>query len=130
MINKILFFLFLSLGLFFGVNYSIAADACPADFIPFGEGLCVPSSTSTHLNTPLDRNPIVAVVESVMMWLLMVVGAIAIIAFVISGLQYFLAAGDQNSMESAKRNVVWSIVGVVVALSGIVILGFIEMMLS
>ncbi|NLC30833.1 MAG: hypothetical protein GX765_05985 [Candidatus Moranbacteria bacterium] len=65
-----------------------------------------------------------------MLWLLSVIGFIAIVAFVISGIQYLISAGDQNMIETAKRNMKWSIVGVVTALSGLIILQFIYIMMS
>jgi hypothetical protein len=63
-------------------------------------------------------------------WLLAIFGFIAIIAFVISGLQYLLATGDEHMAETAKRNMQYSIIGVIVALSGWVIIKAIDTALS
>ena len=57
-----------------------------------------------------------------MKWLLGIFGFLAVIAFVISGIQYLMAAGDEDQAKAAKRNVQYSIVGIIVALSGFVIL--------
>ena len=64
-----------------------------------------------------------------MKWMLYLFGFLAIIAFVISGIQYLIAAGNMSSIETAKRNMNYSIIGVVVALSGLVILIAIDALL-
>lgn len=127
--------LFLIVGLFFFAG-NISEAACPGTDIEglndnwesSSLGVCFP--TGTELPDSGGDNPLATVLNNVMLWLLRVVGFIAIIAFVISGMQYMLAAGDTNIMETAKRNMVWSIVGVVVALMGLVIFVFIFNMLS
>ena len=91
-------------------------------------GVCLPKNT--QLPDPAGDDPVTVIIKNVMMWLLGVVGFIAIIAFVISGMQYLLSAGDQNMMETAKRNMKWSIVGVIVALMGLIILNFIISMMG
>ena len=61
-----------------------------------------------------------------MNWLMVVFGSIAIIAFVVSGIQYLTAAGDEKGLETAKRNMTYSIIGVIVALSAFVIIKAID----
>jgi heme/copper-type cytochrome/quinol oxidase subunit 2 len=108
----------------------VLAITCPSADFESSTGVCIPTSASTKLPVPPGKNPLKMVLKNVMMWLLGVVGFIAIIAFVISGMQYLLSAGDQNMIETAKRNMKWSIVGVIVALMGLIILNFIINMLG
>jgi uncharacterized membrane protein YgcG len=118
MLNKIILLIFSFSFAFIG-NIALAVT-CPADGSwDNSSGVCIPT------NTGLPNNTVTPVLQNVMNWLLIVVGTVAIIAFVISGIQYLLSAGDQNAIETAKRNMKWSIVGVVVALMGMVILIFI-----
>ena len=112
------------LGGFFVFNFSLAVT-CPAGF-DSSLGVCIPNDTG--LPDP-GLDPVAIIIENVMMWLLGVVGFIAIIAFVISGMQYLLSAGDQNMIETAKRNMKWSIVGVIVAIIGFVIIKAVDAML-
>jgi len=122
MTKKILFSLILALGIF-GVNFVLAVT-CPSEGSwDSSSGVCIP--TGTGLPSPSSSDPVATVLENVMQWLLAVIGVVGIIAFVISGVQYLMAAGDQNIIETAKRNMKWSIVGIVVALSGLIILNFI-----
>lgn len=87
-------------------------------------GVCFPTDTG------LSSQSVSGLLMKLMNWLLGIVGIIAIIAFVISGLQYFLAAGDERMAETAKRNMEYSIIGIVVALSGLVIIAAIDQALS
>ncbi|OGI31086.1 MAG: hypothetical protein A3G09_00055 [Candidatus Moranbacteria bacterium RIFCSPLOWO2_12_FULL_48_12] len=65
-----------------------------------------------------------------MWWLLAVFGMIAIIAFVISGIQYLISAGNEAMIETAKRNMMYSMLGVLVGLSGWVIIRAIDAALN
>jgi len=119
--------IFLIIGLFFFIGNALAVT-CPPGGFDGSSGVCIP--TGTDLPDPGGEDPLADVINNVMQWLLRIVGVIAIIAFVISGMQYMLASGDQNMMEMGKRNMMWSIVGVIVALMGMVILIFIQSMLE
>ncbi len=88
---------------------------CPAGFKPEA-GVCFPE------NTGLSEKPISGIIKNFLYWLLGIFGFLAIIAFVISGVQYLTSAGEEKELETAKRNMKWSVVGVIVALSGYVII--------
>jgi hypothetical protein len=77
-------------------------------------------------NLPSPPGGIQAILSNLLAWILGIIGMIAIISFAIAGFQYFYSAGDQTKMETAKKNLTYSIIGVVVALSGLVILKAID----
>lgn len=99
------------------VNVSQAAVVCPAGYFDTtGAGVCIPTDSG------LSAASVSFILETSMKWLLGIFGFLAIIAFVISGVQYLMAAGDDDTISTAKRNMKYSIIGVVVALSGYVII--------
>jgi len=57
-----------------------------------------------------------------MLWLLGVLGFVAVIGFVISGIMYLVAAGDEDRQQQAKRAMIYSITGVIVGLAGLVVI--------
>ncbi len=73
-----------------------------------------------------DSPGIKVVLVNVMKWMLEIIGLITLIAFIISGGQYLLSAGDETAMQKAKRNMTYSIIGIIVALSGFVIVRAID----
>ncbi len=87
-------------------------------------GICIPGDTG------LSAKTVPEVVTNVMSWLLGILGTIAMLMFVIAGLQYLLAGGDEKNTESAKGNIKYAIIGVAVALLGYTILFTIDMLVT
>lgn len=69
----------------------------------------------------LSNSSIYNVIQVTLGWLLGVLGFIAIIGFIISGILYLTAAGNETQIEKAKTAMTYSIVGVIVALTGFVV---------
>lgn len=61
------------------------------------------------------------ILQNVLNFLLSVIGIIGIIMLVIGGLMYILAAGDESRMESGKKIVTYSLIGIAVALGALVL---------
>ncbi len=78
----------------------------------------------------LPAGSITGIVTGILIWLLTIFGVIGIIGFVISGAMYILAAGDEKAMETAKNAMKYSIIGVLVGLSGYVIIQAVAAILS
>lgn len=73
-------------------------------------------------SSQLPAGSIVEIIKQTMNWLLALVGFIGIIGFVIAGILYLTAAGDEDRIEQAKKAMMYSIIGVIVALIGFVII--------
>ncbi len=70
----------------------------------------------------LPGDSILNIAGRTMNWLLAILGFIGIIGFVIAGILYLTAAGDEGRIEQAKSAMMYSIIGVIVALIGFVII--------
>jgi len=77
-------------------------------------------------NSGLPTGSIYGIITSTMNWLLAILGFIAIIGFVISGILYLTAAGNDSQIEKAKGAMTASIIGVIVALVGFVVVQAVE----
>lgn len=77
--------------------------------------------TTNASNTGLGGGSIYNIISQTLAWLLGILGFIAVIGFVISGILYLTAAGNESQIEKAKSAMTYSIVGVIVALMGWVI---------
>ncbi len=62
-----------------------------------------------------------SVALKVLNFLLSIVGVIAVIMLVVGGMTYLTAAGDESKAEAGKKIVTYSIIGIIVALSALVI---------
>jgi hypothetical protein len=119
---------FLLLAVFFLLAtfaFQVEAVTCPdeGDWTIVG-GICVPAETG------LSSQPVESILIAVMNWLLAILGFIGITAFVISGIQYLVSAGDDDTISTAKRNMKYSIIGIMVALSGYVIIQAVDAVLN
>lgn len=115
-------FLFLALP----VDSVMAAVACPPNYSDTtGAGICFPDASVTNLSA----GSVSYLLETFLKWLLGFVGILGVLAFVISGLQYLTAAGDEDQASTAKRNITYAIIGVVIALSGYIVITAIDALL-
>ena len=78
--------------------------------------------SEAKLTTGLPGVELSIVLISIMDWLLSLVGVVAVIAFVISGLMYLTSVGDEEQAGRAKKYFIYSVTGVLVAISGLIIL--------
>lgn len=74
------------------------------------------------LNTGLASNSFYGIIRNMLMYLLGIIGVLAVVGFVIAGIMYITAAGDEDRVENAKKMLTYSIIGLAVALLGLVIL--------
>lgn len=90
-------------------------------FAPFlAQAQWNPSSVASTSGLP--GSSIYDIVHNIMYWILGIFGILAVIGFVISGIMYIMSTGEEDTMKKAKSAMIYSIVGVVVALSGLVII--------
>jgi hypothetical protein len=101
----------------------LSGQGCGTGFTSIG-GVCFPS------NTGLSTAPISTILANIFSWIMGLFTTFALIAFVISGIQYFMAAGSSEMMEVAKRNATYALLGIIVGLSGFIIVKAIAAALS
>lgn len=70
------------------------------------------------------------IVGNIMFWLLSLVGVVAVIGFAISGIMYLVSAGNDDLAKKAKTAMVNSIIGIIVALVGLVAIYAVNNMLG
>lgn len=89
-------------------------NQCPNGMVA-RSGICFPE-------TQLPNTPIETILLNFMQWLFGIFGFLAIITFIIAGIQYFMAAGNPDTAKKAKQNLIYSIIGILIALSGFIII--------
>ena len=99
------------------------------------DGTCNPVSTTGGgwaLSNPygLPGGSILGIASSLLFWLLSIFAIAGIIGFIISGIFYLVAAGDEKTVEKGKTGLKYSIIGIIVGLSGFLIMQAVSMFLS
>ncbi len=95
----------------------------------FAAALMMPVAASAQFNTGqgvaatgrLSQDSISDILTRIMNWLLGILGIGAIISFVVAGIIYLTAAGDEGKTEQAKNMMTYAIIAIVVALVGYVV---------
>jgi len=81
-------------------------------------------------STGLPEGTLGGIIINLMDWLLIAIGVIGVISFVVSGIIYLTSAGDDSKIKTAKSAMTYSIVGIIVALMGYVIILAADTMLN
>lgn len=77
--------------------------------------------TSSLYVFDLPDNTVDAILLNILNWLLSIVGILGVLGFVVAGITYLTAYGDDNAMKKAKNIAFYSVIGVVVALVGLIV---------
>lgn len=121
-------------SLFLLQSETASAVTDPADCGPgnwrIESGVCIPTGTGLPDPDQSYKYPLQPITENFLRWFLGFFGFIAIIGFIISGIQYLTAAGNEDQASKAKRNMTWSIVGVIVGLLGYIIVVAVDNLLN
>ncbi len=78
----------------------------------------------------LPSASIYEIITNFLLWLLAIFTILAVISFVITGIMFFTAGANTENAEKAKKMVTYSIIGITVGLSGYIIVGLIDYLLS
>ncbi len=78
---------------------------------------------------PGPASGVKGIIENLLKWLLLLFGFFSIIGFVVSGIMYLVAAGDEDVQKRAKKAMTYSIMGVLVGLVGLIILQQVDALL-
>ena len=104
------------------VGFSAASVSAAGITIPTGTGL--PNVTDTT-----GQGPVVQVVLNFMAWLLGIFMLLAVIAFVVTGIQYLTSMGDPYKAEGAKKAFIYSVTGVAAVGGALVLINTIDALL-
>lgn len=96
---------------------------CGANFSEIG-GVCFPT------NTGLSNAPIHVILSNIFSWMMGLFTTLAVVAFVISGIQYLMASGNEDLAKAGKKNASNALIGIIVGLSGFIIIQAIAAALS
>lgn len=78
----------------------------------------------------LPAGSISGIVSNLLDWLLWMFALVGVIGFVLSGIFYLISAGDEDMVSRGKDGMKWSIIGIIVGLSGIVLMQAVSLLLS
>lgn len=72
-----------------------------------------------------NKTSLTTFIESIIDVLLFIVGAVAVIMIIVGGIKYVTSGGDQNNVKSAKDTILYSVIGLIVAILAYAIVKFV-----
>lgn len=116
----------LVVGLFYSSTLVSAAPVNPNEVVC--SNLVDPNDVPAVCKEPPSENPIVGeagLMTKIVQTLVYITGAVAVIMVMVGGFKYMLSNGDSNGIQSAKNTILYALVGLVVAVSGQMIVSFV-----
>lgn len=102
------------------VPFVALAAAAPAMAAGLNDGMNA-ARTSDMAQTS-DPDSVVTSVVNIILW---VVGVLAVVMIVFAGIKYITSNGDSGKVQSAKNTIVYSVVGLIVAIFAWAIVNFV-----
>ena len=107
-----------------GIGAMVAVVAAPITSSIFQQTSYVAASAAEEIKSGYeaaggddsDSNDLTSIVGTIVNTMLFIVGVLAVIMIIYSGIRYITAHGDKGQVESAKNTLIYSIVGLVVAI--------------
>jgi hypothetical protein len=78
----------------------------------------------------LPEGSILGIASNMLFWLLAIFAILGVVGFVISGIFYLVAAGDEGMMDKGKEGMKWAIMGIIIGLSGFIIMQAVNSLLG
>ena len=88
----------------------ISALTTGSAFAQVGEGIADTSASAGATQTDLPT-----IINNVINVLLYIVGVAAVVMLIVGGIRYIVSSGDQQAVAGAKNTIIYSIVGIIVA---------------
>lgn len=92
--------------------------------------LKIPLVSIAHAGVISDAPKVSTVLLNALNFLLQIFGLLAIIGIVVSAIMYVSALGDEKQIQRAKKSLSYSIIGIVIALGGMIVIKTLIKMLS
>ena len=80
------------------------------------------NATSAGTSTPTDANVVIKNVTNIMFF---IIGAVSVIMLIYGGIRYTTSGGNANSVTAAKNTIMYSIVGLVIAILAFAVVQFV-----
>lgn len=72
-----------------------------------------------------DTRPVSDIIKTIINTMLFIIGVMAVIMIIWGGIRYVLSAGNSAALTSAKNTIVYSIIGLIIAILAFVIVDFV-----
>ncbi len=109
-----------------GVGLVLSPSVGAVDKTAVCDGIGQIGGNKTDCNgTTNSSDSLTSIVKNIINVLLFIVGSLAVIMIIYSGIRYVTSTGDQSRITAAKNTLMYSIVGLIVAILAFAIVNFV-----
>ncbi|MDD5396958.1 MAG: hypothetical protein PHW24_02755 [Candidatus Moranbacteria bacterium] len=112
------------------VNWGVGIDSSGNVGVAVGSGGGFGGGWQLANPYGLPSGSILGIASNLLFWLLALFAVLGVIGFVLSGIFYLLAGADEGNAEKGKEGMKWSIIGIIVGLSGFIIMQAVSSLLG
>ncbi|MDO4889144.1 MAG: pilin [Candidatus Saccharibacteria bacterium] len=117
-------------GMFMAAPAMAAEVACPKGSLRGGEDGTGTAPTYAQCNLPEDKDNVnggnlFQTIQTIINWILAVLGVVAVIMVIIGGFTYMTSQGDPGKTKKARDTILYGIIGLVIALLAFAIVNFV-----
>ena len=80
------------------------------------------NATSAGTSTPTDANVVIKNVTNIMFF---IIGAVSVIMLIYGGIRYTTSGGNANNVTAAKNTIMYSIIGLIIAILAFAVVNFV-----
>lgn len=105
------------------------AKTCDKSMLAYpawNNGLQCDDTTGAVIEKDMKLNDIWIIVLNIVQWIIVTAGYVALAMIIWSGFQYMIAQGEPSKIEAAKSSLMNAIIGLVIALSAVIIIQTIQ----
>lgn len=93
-------------------------------------GQAIAATVSVDVLNPIATSDFSVLLTNFLKWLLSVAGALALLALIIGGIFYVTSAGNDQRVETAKKMITWTLLGLILILASYSIITIIDRLLT
>lgn len=88
------------------------------------------AATTVKITNPIKTSDFSELVENFLLWILSVGGALALFMLVIGGVFYVTSSGNEQKIETARKIITWTILGLMLILASYSIIVVLDKVLT
>lgn len=104
----------------------VTCDKSLLGYPAWNKGLQCDDKTGMVVAEGMKLNDVWGIALNIVQWIIVTVGYVALAMIIWSGFQYMIAQGEPSKIESAKSSLLNAVIGLVIALSAVIIIQTIQ----
>ncbi|MCK4891566.1 MAG: hypothetical protein KAS78_02765 [Candidatus Pacebacteria bacterium] len=87
-------------------------------------------AVSIHISKTTENTDVRTLIENVLKWILSVAGSLTLLMLIAGGVLYITSSGNEQKVETAKKMITWTILGLILILASYSIIVMLDKILT